>query len=225
MPEAASSRLETHRFVINPESLGAMKRVRDALPVLQGEFPYLKGVGFFGSRTKGMENQDSKISDLELCLFFDDTDYQGSSAYNNLMSAQSTIREITGLEIDPFLVNISRANTDSNIDMFSKIANYALSHGNSHLGFSLPVCDLMFQFSLAVGDDVYKNRAYILNKFKTLPQGEEYFQLLMDALTRTERSFIKYPIPDYEHMPKTIAEAEKYFLTKPGLLQDTPTAV
>lgn len=222
MPEATAqsgqtNRLEQKRFIVKPESLGIMKRVRDSIPTLQKDYPYLRGVGFYGSRTTGMENRDGKISDMDMCLFFDDTDYQGIPVYNDLMSTKDEIMKITGVKTEPFLINISRANTDSNIDMFSRLANHALTHGQSYLDLSLPVSDLVYQFYFAVGDDVYKSRAYILNKLKTLPRGEEYFQVLMNTLTRRERfcSTRKYPMPNYDRMPKTIAEAEKYFFTEP----------
>jgi len=41
MPEATPSKLETKRFVINPESSEAMRKVQAALPKLQEQYPFL----------------------------------------------------------------------------------------------------------------------------------------------------------------------------------------
>jgi len=67
-----ASYLETHRFSLRDQSFGLMKQLRDNLSEINNEFKVIKGLAFFGSRTKGLENADQlNISDLDLCVFYD----------------------------------------------------------------------------------------------------------------------------------------------------------
>jgi len=233
MPEVTAqlgqvNRLEQRRFVINPDSMRAMKRVRDKLPKLQVDYPFLSGVSFFGSRTKGAERPDS---DLDFCVFYDRSKYttthgETASPYRDLVSIRNRIGKVAGFELEVSLavVDISKKSTDEYIKYFTEFVGKCLDGdaiANKMGEIALLATDLSAQFFLAVGGDVYKNRAYILNQFKQMSRGEQYFQVLMKCLMQAERpSNYKYPVPTYEGLPKTIAEAEKYFLIRPNLPEE-----
>jgi predicted nucleotidyltransferase len=58
-------KLQTHRFVIDKPSMDLMKYLREKLPQLDQEFG-IKGLAFFGSRTKSTNREDS---DLDVIIF------------------------------------------------------------------------------------------------------------------------------------------------------------
>jgi len=60
-------KLQTHRFVIDKPSMDLMKYLRKNLPQLDKEF-CIKGLAFFGSRTKSTNREDS---DLDIVIFYD----------------------------------------------------------------------------------------------------------------------------------------------------------
>ena len=241
MPEAVANQLEQKRFVITPESLNAMKRVRDALPGLQEQYPFLSGVSFFGSRTKGIEHEGS---DLDLRIFYDTSKSKDlTSTFGGLSQAVPHVKKdskyelagkisaIAGLNLDTshdgWAVDISKERTDKYIEMFTEISSEGIGGEGAtddlidHIRSTPPGQNLLGQFFLAIGDGVYANRAYILDQFSQVPHGEEYFQILMECLARMERaSNHKYLTPRYEGLPKTINEARKYFLTKSNLSEE-----
>src|SRR5258708_9940117 len=60
--------IESHRFVVNKESLFYMKEVRKVLGELQDIVPQVQGIGFFGSRTLGRERIGSDLD----CIIYTD---------------------------------------------------------------------------------------------------------------------------------------------------------
>lgn len=78
---------------------------------------------------------------------------------------------------------------------------------------------LVWQFLLTIGDEVYKNREYILNFLEKQPNGEEIFNYLMNYLHYFERlaSTKRTPI-FFDKYPKTIKEAKNYFSLKRGVI-------
>lgn len=68
MPEATDKQLEKRRFVISPESVEMLKKTREAFSRLKQNYLFLSGLGFFGSRTKGREREDS---DIDVVIFYD----------------------------------------------------------------------------------------------------------------------------------------------------------
>jgi hypothetical protein len=244
MPEATPSKLETKRFVINPESSEAMRKVQAALPKLQEQYPFFIGVGFFGSRTKGMEHPGS---DFDVRIFYDSIKSKELSntlggllpsvpyiSLDNKYDLAVEVSKTAGFNIDTkhdgWFVDISKERTDSYISNFIEVVSKYIDNSLTEdqvdgIRAIPPIQNLQAHFFLAVGEGVYVNRTYILNQFKQMPQGEQYFQVLMRCLAVTERaSNHKYPTPAYDHLPKTIAEAEKYFLTRPDLLEESSAA-
>src|SRR5215469_1536883 len=71
--ETARSR---RRFAIDAENLELFLLLKATLPDVQKQFPFIKGVGFFGSRTKGKtRSTDSEMpSDIDICLFSDSSE-------------------------------------------------------------------------------------------------------------------------------------------------------
>lgn len=71
--------LENHRFLIHDRSLAMIRSLRDNLVELNKEFKLISGLSFFGSRTKGLENEynpnkpDKLGSDFDFCVFYDGT--------------------------------------------------------------------------------------------------------------------------------------------------------
>ncbi len=54
-------------------SMDCMRTLRDSLPEIQKEIPQVKGHAYFGSRTVGLEKEES---DLDVVIFYDGTDFQ-----------------------------------------------------------------------------------------------------------------------------------------------------
>lgn len=230
MSEGTAVQLEQKRFVINPESLEAMKRIRDTLPQLQEDYPFLSGFSFYGSRTKGTEKPSS---DLDMRIFYNpskskdifraegvEVPYVSRAKKAELATKLS---EISGLALDSkegVMTDISEERTDRDIILFTEHAKDYIEKGITEEDIDYfrtvpPAQNLFSQFFLAVGEGVYMNRAYIMESFKNMPHGEEYFQLLMKCLARMERdSSHKYPTPQYQRLPGTIEEAQRYFLIR-----------
>jgi len=80
-----------------------------------------------------------------------------------------------------------------------------------------PTQSLYYRFFLAVGDEVYANRKYILDKLAQMPNGDKYFQILMRSLAWFERGK-KDPSDNtptsFKELPQTIKEARSYFINK-----------
>ncbi|MBI4097918.1 MAG: hypothetical protein HY426_02655 [Candidatus Levybacteria bacterium] len=226
MPEATVNQLEQKRFVINPESVEAMKRARSAFAGLQQDYPYLSGLSFFGSRTKGREKIES---DMDMCIFYDSsriTDLHLGPTRDlfYFKKIKQTLYESVGIPLDEAksVIGISKENTQKNIKSFVKVAKPLINRSvdtdtlvdKVDIGFTQ---NIIFRFFLAVGDDVYISRHYVLDRFEQMPEGEQYFQILMRYLAWFERydNPRKYFVPQFSGYPKTIEEARKYFLTKP----------
>lgn len=242
MSESTDARLEQKRFVINPDSMQAMKHIREALPQLQADYPFLMGVSFFGSRTKGKEIEGS---DLDIRIFYNSdkskdlttipeippTPYVSRDSKAQL---QIKIREVSGLDLDQhdgLLVNISREKTDNYLELFTDYVKQFIDSNsvddNIHdLAAIPPAQNLYSQFFLAVGEGIYENRAYIMERLRQTPEGEKYFQVLMKCLASFERGGEKHSTPKYERLPQSIEEAERYFLVRQDVLdfQDTSKA-
>ncbi len=216
MKETLPASLEKKRFIIHPESLKAMKGVRDSFAELKKKYPYLSGLSFFGSRTKGTESEGS---DFDLIVFYNSDKMRSSEkvdSHGHILN--SLIRKSFLSDIDMDKVDISRKETMNEIDYFIKVADRALqgAYNPRHLLFwSRP---LVTRFYLAIGDGLYENRRLILDKFKSMGhEGDKYFAMLMDVLGASERNNDregKEYVPRYDRYPKFITEAEKYFTVK-----------
>ena len=60
--------LQSKRFILDIPSLETMKQLRNILPEFNKDLKVVKGLAFFGSRTKATNKPDS---DLDLCVFYD----------------------------------------------------------------------------------------------------------------------------------------------------------
>ncbi len=216
--------LEQKRFVVTPSSMEAMKKIRKTLPELQKQFPYIIGVSFFGSRTKGKE---SSRSDIDVRLFYDGSklgfdDYE-EKAYG-FPDARSALSAAAAIPLDhhDWAYDISDEATKEDLKYFILYTDGLTRDGvleEHRLDMLLknPVTQRLFsRFFLAFGDGVYRNRQYVLDQLKQTPNGESYFQMLMESMALFERSNgpSRYQTPKFEGYPKTITEAEKYFLRK-----------
>ena|SRR3989338_1351423 len=234
--------LQSHRFQISEQSMSLLKTLRNELPVVNKEFKVIEGLGFFGSRTKGLEkendqNQPEKLeSDVDLCVFYDGSlfGYDNSSLtfhQSNLNRARhqfeaqlqdkfkERIKSYFNNKIDQegesiFVVDISKDATLRALDEFYKSVslNETQNSEENH--------KLLARFFLGVGEELYKNRKFILDQFKKREDGDRLIQILMQRLGKFERTPDYIPnksnrqIVPFEGYPKTIEEAENFFLTK-----------
>lgn len=225
MTELKTSPLEQKRFPVTEGSLEVMKKARDVFAELKVEFPYLSGVGFFGSRTRGMERSDS---DMDACIFYDANQLLIDTNIDNEMARiRDRFSEVTGVPLGQHIgwsKDLSQEKTDIDIYNFFKFAGMV---GNRNRGEAIAVLEripetqnLFSRFFLAVGDGVYDNRQYILDQFSEVPEGDKYFGLLMGSLASFERDNRpdRSDIPLYTRYPQTIVAAREYFLTQPHVV-------
>lgn len=225
MSESNISKLEQKRFVINPESMEGMKFLRETFLELQGDHPFLSGLGFFGSRTKGTEKPDS---DYDVCIFYNSDRLEfGRGTKDEWGQIINRLESQLNIHLDRHVqdssagsrINISQERTDQAFDTFRWAVKPFLDRPADsfiqNVWFIPPVQDLYSRFFLTVGNEVYENRRYLFNRLKTDPKGEFYFQVLMGCLGHFERDNDgnhKVSTPNYPGYPQTIEDAEKYFL-------------
>lgn len=65
----AKTGLEQERFVVYPDSMKGMKSLKSEFGILKQDYPYLSGLGFFGSRTKGKEHEGSDLMYLYFIIW------------------------------------------------------------------------------------------------------------------------------------------------------------
>ncbi len=228
---------KAHRFDISPMSLVGMELLRSELGQIHQEFSFVKGLGFYGSRTKGRAREfnpnipDQLGSDYDVCVFYDGSILNANaSATGDLPNDQSQFEvEIQGRIINfvttkmktikqgkgsTVIIDISKEATDESLNDF-----YEGVRTNTN-PFSFKTRKLLARFFLGVGSGIYENRKYVLDAFSKQPNGDELFNILMQRLGAFERTRDdesdhpnKNAVP-YEGYPKTIQEARKFFLTR-----------
>lgn len=228
MAEDNISQLEQKRFVINSESMQGLKDMRHVFTQLQQQYPWLSGLGFFGSRTKGQERSNS---DFDTVVFYnsdrihnipDGTPAQWADIFAILRGNNRNLDSHL-LNSNELRVNISQERTDHQLEMFKEVTASLLNQevDDDTLIDKVnvpPTENLVLRFFMAVGDEVYQSRRYILEKLKADPNGEKYFQVLIKYLAWFERES-KDPVRpaiSYKRYPQSIEEAEQFFLTKVG---------
>ncbi len=225
MSENLDHILEHKRFAPTPESLSAMKNIRDMLEGIQKNIPGIRGIGFMGSRTKGQEKADS---DLDIVVFYDWNIVFNTKKYINKEVIRDSFPVDIPLDVEHYgalhLVEIGKGSLDSEISDLVATANEIAEGENipveqiPTLPFRSPLSNL---FMLAVGDQVYKARRYVLEQLQSKPYGEKYLQLLMKQLSKDEREGTRKRIsPQYPNYPKTFEDAEKFFITEPYDLEE-----
>lgn len=70
---------------------------------------------------------------------------------------------------------------------------------------------MLSRFMLGIGDGLYRNRKYILDRLENIPRGEDIFNMIMWNLQDFER---RKEEGDYNRYPTSISDAREYFLTK-----------
>lgn len=111
-------------------------------------------------------------------------------------------------------INISQSQTDLLLADFMHEVHVGLMNDYKiYSGINSGTRDLWCRFLFGTGEGLYRNRSYILNKLAEMDDGELFFQALMDCLISFERGGGNEV--NYGKLPKTIAEAREYFLTRP----------
>lgn len=223
--EAVISRVEQKRFPINSQSLELMKGLRDVFTEMQEQRPYLSGLGFFGSRTRGQEHNSS---DIDLVIFYDSSKFPKKTTplKNPNFVIESfkgrLIQAGNGVKIHMVVDDISQKITEKYIEelissrprqIFERIVG---KDPKTDLGVPVSQLSLAGRFFLAIGNDIYRSRRFILERLKAMPDGDRYWQILMGALAKVESGSRrrKGNHRQYQRYPQTIEEAEWYFLIR-----------
>jgi len=214
------------RFTIHPESLERFKSLRERFTLLQNKYPYVSGLGFFGSRTKGTETD---TSDFDICIFYNSeritTTELGTPAEWSVIidELQATLDTAIDHRIhspsDGLRIDISTAHTISTLEMFIEAVENASSLTTDETtileSIDTPaVRDLCARFFLAVGDELYANRILVLDHLQALPDGDKYLRLLMKSLANFEQFNKKDPAQTTnrtESYPTTFEEVRAKF--------------
>jgi predicted nucleotidyltransferase len=236
--------LELHRFIITPESREMLNGIREQLPRIQEESPWVEGVGFFGSRTRGQENESS---DLDVIVFynsdFDSTNVVHERDVESLTDSVGATVNLHPFEDDhvknvPFRYDISSTNLRNDIVKLEEAIQIVKDDGNDILSLTprqvldraedhgSDLGNLDYLFMLAVGDDVYKARKFVLDQLAQTPDGDTAIAFISNILNYKERDRArkKRPdTPDYDNYPTTIEAARKYYRTKAYSEEEFPT--
>lgn len=216
--------LETHRFNIKSESKNLIDSVKASFEEYKIQEPSLVGITFFGSRTLSKENTGS---DIDFCVHFDSSVYKPedrSKKRKELLYYFENVAKQKGVTGIPFIVDGSQEMTDRLIksfkgDVVKNTNSFNHPYKIDKRGVGVLNWGLVSRFFLGIGDGLYKSRQYILERLQSDPNGEKYFQVLMQFLQFCERTVKteKRPegLPKYRNFPKSIAEAKEYFLTQP----------
>lgn len=127
--------------------------------------------------------------------------------------------EKTGRNKTVMLVDISKNATDKVFNEFKVSVDRDTNFGKLPLVLNQVgpfEFNILSRFYLAIGNGIYANREYILDKFEALDA--RYFQALMQYLQYSERTKTttkRDGLEAFKHYPKTIIEARKYFRTEP----------
>lgn len=228
MPERSKEHLDTFRFAPSVESLRYMQELKAELPAIQKDFPEVKGLGFFGSRTLGT---DKPGSDLDTMVFYNSADIPEDAQVPR--SPMSTLKRpktdrfkmlddlmhtmlkknnlehssLIAIDIEPRITQayiIALLEAVDNHEIEEKPTTQQLDKSTAYMAY------LNSRFHLATGAQVYKSRKQVLDFLQKKPDGEKYFQVMMNHLAYTERA--KHSQTGLPKLPQTIAQAREYFL-------------
>ena len=190
--------LDSYTFTPIPESRAAIGNLEVAFQELKQKYPYLSGFGVFGSRAKGTEHPQS---DYDICIFYDSDKITGLQSGNKDQWQQIilTVGQALGAPLDHrildksegFRVDISKTQTDKHFEMFIEAASPFINQDFNdtvlnNVGIP-PTQDLYSRFFMVFGDEVHKNKEYILKKLTKIPDGDKYLQILMKSLEWFEK--------------------------------------
>ncbi len=215
-----------HHFGISPESMELLKDARAQFIKLKEKIPELGGITFFGSRTLGTEKPESDID----CVLFAELNESPEKKYDHLFELKGKAQEELNLyqkntnSLVPYsimdIIDISKEGTDEDIKDFQHLVN---EQKRGRLGFTKgsttqpppSASSLITRFFLGIGEGLYENRKYILEKLAQEKDGDMLWQKIIEYLSYFERTgkTAKRPgLPAYENYPQTLAEAEKFFI-------------
>lgn len=214
------------RFNISPESIAILKNVKIDFFKLKEKISELNGIAFFGSRTLGREKPES---DIDCVLFIESSEISDEKSNRIVKITKIATRELNSYQksrnsLVPYnallVLNISKEETDKDINDFRDVVNEQIkgkrefTEGEAGLPPS-PAYKLLTRFFLGTGEGLYKNRKYILEKLAQEKDGEILWQKIIEYLSYFERTgkTTKRPgLSPYDNYPKTIAEAQKFFI-------------
>jgi predicted nucleotidyltransferase len=150
---------EQYRFPVTPESMQIMQKAKLAISELTNSHPYLSGIGFFGSRTKGREKPES---DLDVIIFYDSSKIDASrNKDEELLEIKNNLSETLGVELGSHVgweKDISLIKTD--IDIYNYI-NFSSSLSSMSREDAVKIIEkmpeaqnLFSRFFLATGEGV-----------------------------------------------------------------------
>lgn len=230
--DTVASELETHRFRPKPEDRVVLDKARNAFEAVQVKYPQIKGLAFYGSRTKGLSG---RFSDLDVYIFYDGSElknpYDEGFHPNNLepekMKKWYEYDQTVGKKavLDNTRKMIQDAIEDPNNEYPGHPGIHAFNADISQEATDDLIRQLVEEptdvydphqrivsrFYLGIGDGLYQGRKYILDRLESVPKGEDIFKLLMEVLQNVER---KAGQEHFKGYPQSIAEARKYFLVK-----------
>lgn len=212
-------RLETRRFIFSPESLVLMKETREMFKDLQADFPELKALSFFGSRTLGREHgekietfehptlgsyeQKTLFSDLDLFFLYDEDEMdllEEGDVYHTrndaIIDRITNFSKVLGAKkianrLNVIGEDISEAATkEALVDLKDQKNSWAVW---KQQGFNLSnsIYRLVARFLLSVGD-VKQLREEVIADLEKDEEGELYWSRLMEVLSEFER-------PEFDH--------------------------
>ena len=126
--------------------------------------------------------------------------------------------DATGQNKTVSVVDISQKATDQILRHFMQSVDRDTNFGKQPLPLDQVgyiEFNLLSRFYLAVGQGIYTNRRYILDKLALA--NPRYFDALMQYLQYSERTKVttkRKGLTAFNHYPATIADARKYFLTE-----------
>lgn len=182
------------RFRINQTDLESFKSLRKKIENLMIEYPYLSGLGFFGSRVKGIAKPRS---DYDVCIFYNSEKMSWDSGRPAewiviIQKLEATINTNFDHRIltssDGLRINISEKRTTQVIEGYISMLKKAKERGLqdqeliAEMGQIPYTQDLFARFFLCVGNEVYKNRKFIVNYLQKVEDGNNYLGVLMKCL-------------------------------------------
>ena len=210
------------RFQIDYGSAEMIGKVIDVHTALKSEYPYLQGVGFFGSRLQGRAKPDS---DLDTCIFVDGNEMSRDRGFNDhVAEIRDRFHTETGVNLGNHIgavMNISLEKTDMDIYDYFRLAESVRFRPKREkietVIQSHEAQNLFSRFFLSIGEGVQKNRKYILEQFDGWAREKEYFSLLMQALAYFEQYRVIQDLDELsiENYPSSIEEAKAQFLISP----------
>lgn len=236
MQPDTKTKLIEQRFIIGEQTLSVFKSLQKTMVELKKEYPYLAGIGFFGSQTKGLQRSDS---DFDIIIFYkaermsedsgrlDEWETIVNRLEDSIQEKEESIRKKIDFRVripnGGLKVNIDERNIDRYFrDLTEALIGVSYKHTSSDVAalkylLSIPtVQNLLSPFLFSIGDDVYQARQYIISKFEHIPNGDSYFSFLMGCLNLFERTHSEKEksSPQYVRLPNTTAEAKKFFINK-----------